>query len=338
MYIYCGYALLTFLSCLWSFDQSLSTIRSYTYIEFALLIYISGCIRSKEEDKQLLKKALIWSSRFTAILLLLIGEYYEDRLTFMGTFDEDPNYLCMYFSFGIIGALEKTLKSDHYKKNLILSLFELLAYIYIVLLTGSRGGLIAIIASICAFVILERNKISKSRLLLLYLLFGSVSFYIVTHLSNIVSFSERYTLDEVISSGGTGRVDIWDFGWKTFLDFNNFNKFFGSGIATTNYLFSIHGFKIKVMHNIFLETLVEIGIVGIILYTYMICSFLIASYKNKNYYSFSILIGFIVLSLSTSLSTFKPYLNIMIFIVILTSTNKGTGTTQAQNTPSNQQT
>ena len=289
VYIYCGYAIITFLSCLWSFNQSHSLVRAYTYIEFAILIYISGCVRNNDKDKKMLYKALIWSSRFTAVLLLLIGDYYEDRLTFMGAIDEDPNYLCMYFSFGIV---------------------------------GSRGGLIAIIASVCVYFMLEIRKTAKKRLFLIFILLSFVSVFAVTHLSNIVSFSERYTLDDVVSSGGTGRIDIWNFGWRIFLEFDIFNMLFGSGIASSDYWFSIHGFGFSVMHNIFLETLIEIGILGFLFYVYMLLSFLIEVFKIKNYYSFSIMLGFLVLSLSTSLSTFKPYLNIMIYIVIITSSHE----------------
>ena len=51
-----------------------------------------------------------------------------------------------------------------------------------------------------------------------------------------------------------------------------------------------------------------------IIYIIMIIHLLIVSYKRKDYMSLSIICGFVMLSLSTSLYAFKPFWAIMMFV------------------------
>ena len=76
------------------------------------------------------------------------------------------------------------------------------------------------------------------------------------------------------------------------------------------------------MHNIFLETLVELGVFGLIFYCLAIGTFVKRSLKLNDKFCFAVLICMIVMSLSTSLYTFKPYFNIMLFVIISCFTYK----------------
>ena len=56
-----------------------------------------------ENDINKIKYALTWSSRLTALVMLVFAEYVGGRFRLMGIIEEDPNYLCAYLAFGEMG-------------------------------------------------------------------------------------------------------------------------------------------------------------------------------------------------------------------------------------------
>lgn len=70
------------------------------------------------------------------------------------------------------------------------------------------------------------------------------------------------------------------------------------------------------MHNMFLETLVELGAMGLVFYCFAIGKFVKRASEFRDKFSFAVIVCMVVMSLSTSIYTFKPYFNIMLFIVM----------------------
>lgn len=73
---------------------------------------------------------------------------------------------------------------------------------------------------------------------------------------------KRYDLYEITSSGGAGRLDIWFNGieiWKK-------KPVLGHGIGTFGEMHLVSAGIWKVAHNVYLQILVELGLVGIILF------------------------------------------------------------------------
>ena len=145
-----------------------------------------------------------------------------------------------------------------------------------------------------------------------------VLFVLLLYLSP-ATLKNRFTVESVIFSNGTGRFDLWQQGIDFFADSSFIRKLLGQGTNTITKILlveehgSLHGY---VMHNIFLETLVELGIIGFLIYLLMIGSFAVKAFKQKDKFAFAVIMGMIFLSFSTSLHTFKPYFNIMLYIVI----------------------
>lgn len=128
----------------------------------------------------------------------------------------------------------------------------------------------------------------------------------------------RFSFDNVSDSGGSGRTDLWKNAIDMFLNANIFTKIFGYGAGTVRYNMDLLGYpNANVVHNIFLETLVELGIVGLIIYSVAIFLFAKKAFQNEDKFAFSVIVCMIVLSLSTSIYAFKPYFNIMLYIVML---------------------
>lgn len=308
------------LSFLWSIDKNTSFQRIITQSMFLILLFATSGYIYKEKEIIYLKGCLTWSSRVTAIIVLVTGSYYEGRMTLSGVINEDPNYLCAYFLFGIVTAAIGILNKENMKKKIIY-VIELLIYIYIVIGTGSRGGLLSIIASAMIIFLFysTNNNILKNILkkIILFLIVLIVIF-MVSHYVDTEILS-RFSKAAISSSNGTGRYDLWKDAFNVFISSNLWRETIGYGTGSAisvTYLFPFGDHN--VYHNMFIETLVELGVVGLVLYILHIGSFVSMAVRKKEFFSIAVIVGMIVLSLSTSICAFKPYWNIMLFIMCST--------------------
>ena len=303
----------------WSVDVESSASRVLTQWSFLLLLVSAVNYSYSDAEIDYLRKCLIWSSRLTVIAVIVAGVYEEGRIALSGAINEDPNYLCAYFLFGVVNDIGLLMSRENTKRKLM-AVGELLIYAYIVFGTGSRGGVLAIVAAIAVFLLYYRDsngrriKLAARIALILVVAFGS---YVVTRILNPLVVS-RFTLKSILSSGGVGRYSLWRDALRTFLESNAARRLFGYGTASIIEVTYLHSFEWhQVTHNMFLETLLEAGIIGLALYMAHIASFFRSASKMKDYYSAAVLTGMLMLSMSTSISTFKPYWNIMLLIICL---------------------
>lgn len=313
---YLGFAVWVLISTFWSINPQSTISRAITIFEFYVLIVSSGLFAINDKDMLTIKRALVWSSRITALLVITTGSLFDEtRLTLQGTMNEDPNYLCMYFGCGIVFALSKAMSKGKLFFRLA-NMLELIGYIYLVLLTGSRGGLLAALACVASYLLFYSEN-GKRYGILKRSIFLIISVVIIYRLFTLVApqFGDRYSIENVIDSGGSGRIDIWRNGIEMYKNAGLFRNWVGYGAATVMRAFILNGYvDAAVMHNIFLETLVELGIVGFALYVYMLLTYGVRAFHSKDKFALCVMIGFIVLSFSTSLYAFKPYINILIYL------------------------
>lgn len=311
------FTIFAIMSIAWSTSYTLSISRCITYVLLFVLLLSASFFRFDEKELNKVKLALVLSSRITVVLMLLFGDIIEGRLWLKNVISEDPNYICAYFAFGVIFALNRII-SD---KRILFKLFgatELFLYVCVVFLTGSRGGLISILSAIGIYII------TFSRSGIKYIVAKIITFVFVFVIINVIldnlpqELKIRFSFDNVLDSGGSGRTDLWKNAIDMFLNANIFTKIFGYGAGTVRYNMDLLGYpNANVVHNIFLETLVELGIVGLIIYAVAIFLFAKKSFQNEDKFAFSVIVCMIVLSLSASIYAFKPYFNTMLYIVML---------------------
>lgn len=303
-----------FITIYWSLSYNESITRVISHILFLLLLISVSSYRYTESEISFLRKCLINASRLSAIVLLSTGSYAEGRLLLSGLIKEDPNYLCAYFMFGVSACILKLLDNDETKKDKTFAAVELFIYTYIIFSTGSRGGLFAVVAVIMIVILLDggiSTNIAKKTLILILLTVAAV--FVMTLLPKNVA--NRFTREAIAESNGTGRYDLWECAWNTFKQSNLFRQIFGYGTAAARPIIRrFSSLPNSVYHNVFVDNLVEIGVFGLICYIIHIGSFVIQSLKENDAFTTAIIMGMIVLSLSTSIYTFKPYWNIMLFI------------------------
>lgn len=310
-----AFACFAAISVLWSIAYNVSIERVISYV-LLLLVLLSGCFFSyTEKEVDRIKRILVWSSRVTVIAVLLFGGLIENRLYLNGIINEDPNYLCAYFLFGVIAALQRT-TYDEKGITKVKVFLELTIYLYLILSTGSRGGLLAIMAGVAVYFLnyedfFSRKSLIKVVTLILLLFVFLLLMYILPD-----ELRMRFTVDSVADSGGSGRTQIWANISHVLSNSNLGRQLFGYGTGTIKEVLAQFGFPPKVAHNIFLETLVELGVTGLLVYAFSIFSFIKVSFGQKDKFALCVIVGMFVLSLSTSIYTFKPYYNIMLYILL----------------------
>lgn len=317
-----SFSFFAFCSMAWTISFLDSAQRVLSDVLLACLLLSGGGFYYDENDIRKLKNALINSSRFTAIIMLATMEYRQGRFFLGGIIVEDPNYLCAYFIFGAANDIQNILERIKEKKP-ILYFFELLCYGALIFMSGSRGGAVAVFAGLSVYlfaIMIKSKKVFLRGVIILIIVIVGIAF-ILQKLPD--DLRERFTIQNIINSGGSHRIEIWSNGIDLFKKSSVFRKLFGYGTATIRVCFEKYNYSIvNVMHNIFLETLIEMGIIGLSIYVIMILAFFIVAMKIRDKFALACFVCMFVLSLSTSLYTFKPYFNTMLFLIILKYSKK----------------
>lgn len=310
-----AYVLIMFFSIIYSLNFDVTKQRIITNVQFLVLLIATGSFLYSEKEINQLKLSLVWASRITAGVLLLVGGTGADRILLNGSLlAEDPNYLNGYFLFGTIYAFQTLMVGN--KKQKVISVIELLLYIYCCLATGSRGGMFGLfLAALVALFISNngrnflKNNIKKLSAVL------AISIIIILIIPFIPeTVISRFTAQAIKESNGTHRYEFWGWAFQIFKDSSFFHQLFGYGAGAIRTIFGSHGYLAVVAHNLYVEQLMEGGVILSIIYFVMIGYLLKKSYKRKDSFSFSIVCGFLMLSMSTSLYAFKPFWAIMMFI------------------------
>jgi len=196
----------------------------------------------------------------------------------------------------------------HKKEKYIFSALMIMLMLYIIFRTGSRGGLLALIIALFSFLMCSEGKNMSSKILGLTI----VSFLILIILMLFVpdEIMQRYNLSYTLNDGAAGRFDIWRDLWNKYHDFNLWQKWFGAGANNVRYF----SFYRMVAHNLWLETLVELGIFGLLALVLIHSYFLCKSWQSKDKLYFATLIGYEVMTMSMSLYAYKPMFAIFLMI------------------------
>lgn len=307
------YLMLIVISGLYSFDTTNTIQRIITISLNVSVVLVLSMLSYNEREIGILIKSVVLSGWFTLILLLVYSDtnIMGGRLTvFINGSYQDPNYITGFLIFSIIYYFDKYIN----KKSKI-SLVNLIIFLLFTIFTGSRGGLIAIIGAIICYLILQiKGKRLKLSVVLKTILSISVIAILFKSIFGLLpqEITQRYDVAFTINDGGAGRTNVWVDLIDHYSASSIFNKFFGWGAGTIQH-FNYGG---AVAHNVWIETLIELGILGLFILIYMYFIFIKRSIYLKQYVLVSALIGYLIMTFSMSLYSYKPIWNILILILI----------------------
>ncbi|WP_223592359.1 O-antigen ligase family protein [Neobacillus bataviensis] len=309
------YVMVVMVTMFYSHDLSETIQRTISIGQNIGVIIILSLLSYNRTEIRLLKRAIVFSGWLTLLLMY----FYSDTQSILGGrltvsvngVYQDPNYLTGFLIFSIMFYFE-----DLIKNRSKASIVKLGVFLIFVLLTGSRGGFLAIVGSILIYSLIwtRTKKFKPSSLIILisFILIMSTIFNIALNMLP-ETVAQRYDASYSLNDNAAGRGDIWESLIFSYEQSPGFNKFFGWGAGTIRY-FTYNG---NVAHNIWLESLIEIGVIGVLMLFILYFSYIRKAFKLKEYVMATCFIGYMIMAMSMSLYSYKPIWNIILLIMIL---------------------
>lgn len=288
------------------------------FISIALnfaLIMLCSLVSCTQAEVEMLKWSLLIGSALVLIATFVFSDFSDGgRMTISILADAtDPNYLNGYILFAFGFSAYNVVTFGKYK---LLNAAFCIAAIYFTLMTGSRGALLAEISMFLFLIVVNAIK-AKRRLKyiiiisVLFLLCLALFDYLILFLPEEVA--QRFSAEFIQEEGTSARSEIWSALLGRFFNDKFISILFGHGIGTSAYY---NTFDDHVAHNAFIDVLVGSGVVGLSVYVAIFVLSLKKAWKSENYFMVAVLVGFVVMSMSLSLITYKPIFNAILYIEI----------------------
>lgn len=304
------YMLYTVFTFLIDSDQvAIETFWSMFQI-YLIIILISIRVYNKREKRLIENVWLIIG--FICIILgatssSTVGEEGRTTLTILGA-TEDPNQFCAYFILPALYAMKRII-TPHERKKIFFIIYEV-AVVYVLFRSGSRGGLLSVAAPLIYYVLTATKGIKVKIISVVSLALAAVIFMTVVYPLLPDSVIERYSIQRVEEDRGTHRLDLWEY---ILSDVTQDKRLLicGGGMQYTAKILKKTIYDNAVAHNQWVQVLADQGLIGVALFFSQIMAAFIRNVKHKKELSAS-MIGVVVLSMSLTIYTFKPYLNIVL--------------------------
>lgn len=268
-FIWLPFFLLILLSSTWSIAPE-ETLTAFITLTGLYLIYlVSAFLRFSNYQIHAIKLALIGSGVIVAFYMIINRENFESTRSTLALENAaaDPNHVATALIIPLILCLSYVITNKNYIFKTIAFCGTIVVFSAI-LLSGSRGSLLGALSALLFPIFLSSKR--KTTWVMTLLLGTGV--YSLVYLGYIpTELVERFQPDSMLSSGGSGRLSIWQVGWEAFLHkpyfgfgFNSFPYAYDTFFLST-YLTKFVGFH-RSAHNIYLQVAVEIGVVGLLLF------------------------------------------------------------------------
>ena len=204
-------------------------------------------------------------------LMAPMGYIRDPKAGFTAFYSANGLYLC----FGIMAFCARFFFDPEKEKKLIhkfLFLFLLVG----MLLCGKRGQFLAVIFAVAVCYYIYNSGRKNNRLLKLVIIFSSVTaaLYIISlYIPDVTTIIDRFREQSLTGDVSSGRFLLWDHAWQLFLQ----KPLFGHGWRFFRYsAFTLMDYDV---HNVFLQLLTEVGIIGSLPFYAFITGNLISAVK-----------------------------------------------------------
>lgn len=300
---------LTVVAALFCDAGSVSITTVIGYVLNAAIYICLTVIPYNKAELALMEKIQILLLVILNALALFSSGTGDDRTTLviMGQ-ASDPNYFVGYFIFPLVVTLKQLVSG----KRPLMYLTLIAVSLYSVFLSGSRGGFLAITVTIAGFAVLYPSGFAKR---FLFLFGGIVLFLILWTLFKPIlpeSVVERMSLESVVETGGSGRMEIWKSMLQEIID-NPEKLLLGRGINTVHWLYIGRNWTYAVAHNHVIQTLYNQGLIGLLSFLLLTGTSFFRCIKRRKTVSIAI-IGMMALSVSLSFNqTTRTFWNLIAY-------------------------
>ena len=254
-------------SFIWTINAAGSLLMFLTILQLFLMLTILALYPVTHADLKAVMVLIVGSGIFAAIYGLVgfysgrVATYAYSRLTLRtdSGLAVDPNDFATSFVLPIALAMAALSTSRNFAVKMLAGASIILMMVGI-LLTGSRGGLMAAMLVLIYYIVRMRQRILTVGLAVAVLALSAL----------FPAVWIRFATDDGAQGSGTGRTFIWATGLRDFRD----HFFTGSGIGTYADVYNKNFFNVyqtvfqgwsRPGHSILVSTLVELGVVGLVL-------------------------------------------------------------------------
>lgn len=257
--------------------------ESFLLSAFIAILAIADTYEKK--DFILFEKSIAFSFCSVLFAYLFMATTENGRLVFNSTRTMDPNFFASGMCL-MVGVLFNNILTKNKK---ILWIIMLVFALFIIMLTGSRSGLVANLVVIF-FIFLFNSNVSRGKKISFIIMMLFVILFLSTNITKYIpqDILARFSLNYMINDSGAGRFIIWKRAIEFFYNNNILRMFIGTGPGTFQYLVMNGG---HAAHNIYIQTLVEGGFLNFVIFMLFVIKTCINNLKNKNYLMFSVFIG-----------------------------------------------
>lgn len=315
------FSFFSFYTMFWSVNQNFQILSVMLNVVLFTLIVIQYPLTA--DEKRWIIIAIFVGGIVVSAMMLAGGTFTtintidRDRMSItIGGLTIDNNNLAVSLSICCLSGFSLIYKK---KMNLVKKILMWLGVALIgvgILRTGSRGGLLALVVGGIIFLLFSDSGLRPRTIIIgAMCVFGGM-YYIQNFMS--VSLASRFTVAEVVSSGGTGRMDIWVSALRYYVSAPIGRVLFGYGFGSFPTLMRKAMGVAKASHNDVVQMLLETGIVGLVLYFKMWMEMAQHAMKKKNATALALLAVAAVGSLSMEM-LIKKMLWLTFLIAILSA-------------------
>ena len=312
-------------SILWS-NMSNTDVSTHFLSQIGMVLFLITMTGYHHSLKFLnyILKANYWCSFLFGILSIIfkdayISEVYATRqvLTLFGL-QNDPNNCAAFLCVGLMIALYSML---YEQKKYILNFLVMGVNLFALLLTTSRAGLVSIgVIAVLTVLLPVQSENSKSvknvKILLIIIMVALVAIYIVLNYLPQDSFLRLFDFKDY--EGGSGRTQRWNAALDVFKN----SPIVGGGWGG----YKLAGFgSSSAIHNTFLTSLCDCGIIGTILLLAPIGGLMFEAVKRKNNFVLFLLICGLVPSFFIDAINKRFFWNAIVISIMLINYQKRTG-------------
>ncbi len=267
------------ISLLWGETSSYTTEYLTTYIQMGLLVFICTYKEWKQSDIDLVIQAYCMGSIIMALAMIFFGgNEFSGRgtVTILGKFC-DSNQVAANIVPGVLISYYLVFANFEKDRKRYVYIIGFLLTSYTILLTSSRGGLIALFVGLSIITFIQKKKqlfrfgLFFSLICLSFLIINLVPESARLRLFNFASYTDEY------ASGGS-RLTLWSYLFEGF----DAQWLIGHGVGSTIAFFIDKlGYDCGV-HNTFVLVLYEVGIIGFSFFIYPYIGMIVFHVQRKN--------------------------------------------------------
>ncbi|MBR7071248.1 MAG: O-antigen ligase family protein [Clostridia bacterium] len=298
-----GFWLYTVMSMFWTPSFQLSWY--FTTFLLNVGVYICALSINYNRREQLFLKRAVLLGLFPVILATIfnIETAVNFRLIITVFSKMDPNDFGCGLVLIVALLFAMLLETDKKYPYVLLPVTAV-----IIILTGSRGAMIMFLTVFVTWLILSNVRKRFLIPFLLIAVFVAAFYAFYDYLPEFLR--ERLSFAVLAEDGGSGRLKIWQAALSSFVDFSPAKMFIGSGYGSfqesVHYIAAGH-YSTYESHNIWVNTLIETGLLGLTLLVMLFVNSFIIAKRRKNYWGILSLVGLAVGGATLDMQAFRIF-------------------------------